>query len=30
VIKPGVSTANDMDSADKSVSYDGKPVSIKL
>jgi len=30
VIKPGVSTAADMDASDKSVVYEGKPVSIKL
>jgi len=30
LIKPGVSTAADMDASDKSVVYDGKPVAIKL
>ncbi len=30
VIRPGVSTAADMDAADKAVAYDGKPVTIKL
>ncbi|MEH6434207.1 TIM-barrel domain-containing protein [Massilia sp. DD77] len=30
VIRPGVSTAADMDASDKSVVYDGKPVTIKL
>jgi len=30
VIKPGVSTAADMDASDKSVVYEGKPVTIKL
>lgn len=30
VIRPGVSTAADMDASDKSVAYDGKPVTIKL
>ena len=30
VIRPGVSTAADMDASDKAVAYDGKPVTIKL
>jgi len=30
VIKPGVSTSKDMDAFDKSVSYEGKAVTIKL
>ena len=30
VIKPGVSTAADMDASDTSVVYEGKPVTIKL
>jgi alpha-D-xyloside xylohydrolase len=30
VIKPGVSTAENLDAADKTVVYDGKPVTIKL
>lgn len=30
LIKPGVSTSADMDKADKSVTYEGKPVTVKL
>jgi len=30
VIKPGVSTAADMDASDKAVVYEGKPVTVKL
>jgi alpha-D-xyloside xylohydrolase len=30
VLRPGVATSADMDAADKTVTYDGKPVTIKL
>jgi alpha-D-xyloside xylohydrolase len=30
VIRPGVSTSSNMDAFEKSVSYEGKPVTIKL
>lgn len=30
LLRPGVSTSADMDAADKTVTYDGKPVTVKL
>jgi alpha-D-xyloside xylohydrolase len=30
VLRPGASAAADLDAADKTVSYDGQPVTIKL
>jgi alpha-D-xyloside xylohydrolase len=30
LLKPGVATRADMDSSDKTVTYDGKPVTVKL
>jgi alpha-D-xyloside xylohydrolase len=30
LLKPGVATRADMDASDKTVTYDGKPVTIKL
>jgi alpha-D-xyloside xylohydrolase len=30
IIRPGVSTSTNLDAADKTVTYDGKPVSVKL
>jgi alpha-D-xyloside xylohydrolase len=30
LIRPGVSTSANLDAADKTIAYDGKPVSIKL
>jgi alpha-D-xyloside xylohydrolase len=30
VLRAGVATSADMDAADKTVTYDGKPVTVKL